>query len=221
MCFKFSYLHLIFEHFNPLAVEYIYLATSAKCAWPINWPTEVKTIDFINKMKLMKLQYFCIFMYIWWLLKFLVVVFFKSLPNCAAMPELSKWSISKAWQVLWAKNPQSFNNTAASSHYCTLWDEHRHWALIWTICLCGKLIKPSLGHWYSEVLSNPQPSWGLASTLTSDYRQSIVCNGRPHLQLHRQVFVCEKLTKPCHYARSFQLISQQSLANTINKNSEF
>ena len=31
-------------------------------------------------------------------------------------------------------------------------------------------------------------------------------------------FFCRKLTKPCHHARTFQLVSQQSLANIDNKN---
>ena len=32
------------------------------------------------------------------------------------------------------------------------------------------------------------------------------------------VFFCGKLTKPCRHARTFQLVSQQSLARIIDKN---
>ena len=82
--------------FNPLAEVFIYPATTDECAGPINRPTAVKGIDFF------KLQYFvflCIFdgfLNIWY---FCV----ESLPNRAAMPELSNWSASKAWQVLSTK----------------------------------------------------------------------------------------------------------------------
>ena len=33
------------------------------------------------------------------------------------------------------------------------------------------------------------------------------------------MFFCEKLSKPCRYDRTFQLVSQQSLASIIDKNS--
>ena len=55
---------------------------------------------FHAKMKMMKSQYFCIFMYIWWVLNFFFGV---SLSNHAAMPKLSNWSASKAWQLLLKK----------------------------------------------------------------------------------------------------------------------
>ena len=35
------------------------------------------------------------------------------------------------------------------------------------------------------------------------------------------VFFCGKLTKPCRHARTFQLVSQQSLASINNKNAKF
>ena len=58
-----------------------------------------------QNMKMMNLQYLCIFMYIWFL-KFLGMFFVESLPNPVAMPELSNWSASKAWKVLTTKTPQ-------------------------------------------------------------------------------------------------------------------
>ena len=42
-------------------------------------------IDLMTKMKMMKLQYFCIFIYIWWVLKFVVMFFVESLPNFATI----------------------------------------------------------------------------------------------------------------------------------------
>ena len=47
------------SNFNPLAMQFLYLATtSAEFSGTINHPTSVKGIDFVKKMKLMKLQYF-------------------------------------------------------------------------------------------------------------------------------------------------------------------
>ena len=54
----------------------------------------------------MNLQYFCIFMYISWLLKLLGVFFVESLPNPVVMPELSNWSASNAWPVWTTKTIQ-------------------------------------------------------------------------------------------------------------------
>ena len=39
------------ENINPLAAEFIYLATSAECSGPINPRTAVKGIDFVKKIK--------------------------------------------------------------------------------------------------------------------------------------------------------------------------
>ena len=110
---------------------------------------------------MMNLQYFCIFMYFFdGFINFWGCFFVESLPNPVAMPELSNWSASKAWQVLTTKTP-NFNKRAACSHHCP----HRHPA-------------PSLGHWYTGVylrifdlgLSNPTTFLGLCSS--GDYRQS-------------------------------------------------
>ena len=43
--------------------------------------SDVQRANFHKKMKMMKLRYFCIFMYIWWLLKFLGVFFVCVINN--------------------------------------------------------------------------------------------------------------------------------------------
>ena len=69
-----------------MTAGFIYSATSAECAGPINQSTGVKGRNFLQKLKLMKLQYFCVFMYITCWVCF---VFVKSLskltkPYCHA-----------------------------------------------------------------------------------------------------------------------------------------
>ena len=110
-------------------------------------------------------------MYIWWLLKLMGVFFCGKLTKPCRHARTFQL-VSQ--QVLTTKTP-NFNKTAASSHHCPL----RHPA-------------PSLGHWYTGVYlrifdpgpSNPTTFLGLCSP--GDYRQSIVSNGRPHLQLYRK-----------------------------------
>ena len=117
--------------------------------------------NFHKNIKIMNLQYFWIFMYNWWLLKFVGMFFVKSLPNLVLMPEFSNWSASTAWQVLTTK-AQNVNKTAACIHHCPL----RHPA-------------PPLRHWYTGVYlrifdsgpRNPTIFLGLYSR--GDYRQSI------------------------------------------------
>ena len=98
----------------------------------------------------MKLQYFCICIYIWWLLNFLCGVFFV----CGKPTDRPASIINK--------NPKIVIKTATCSYHCPL----RHPA-------------PSLGHWYTGVYlwifipgtSNPTTFLGL--WIPGDYRQSI------------------------------------------------
>ena len=53
---------------------------SVEWAAPVYWLITFKGLTFLKKMKMMNLQYFCIFMYIWWLLKF-VGFFVESLQK--------------------------------------------------------------------------------------------------------------------------------------------
>ena len=53
-------------------MELIYVAPSTDCTESINRPTTVKGLDLMKKMKL---QYFCIFINIWYFLKSFMVFF--------------------------------------------------------------------------------------------------------------------------------------------------
>ena len=107
----------------------------------------------------MNLQYLCIFMYIWWLLKLLGVFFCGNLTKPCRHARTFQLVSQQSLARINNKNP---DKTAACSHHCPL----RHPA-------------PSLGHWYTGVylrIFDPGPSipttfLGLCSP--GDYRQSI------------------------------------------------
>ena len=88
------------------------------------------------------------------------ILFVKSLLNPAALPELSSWSASTAWQVL-LKKTYNVNKTAAFSHHCFLWQEHCHWAFIYQVYF----------RIYDSGPSNPTTFLGLC--YLGDYRQHI------------------------------------------------
>ena len=63
----------------------------------------------------MKSQYLGVFMYIWWLLKFLV------------------FHLWKAYQIVgkyYQQKKQNVYTTAACSHDYLIWHEHRHWGIV-------------------------------------------------------------------------------------------
>ena len=130
--------------------------------------------NFHHKMKMMNLQYFCIFMYIWWLLKFLWVFFLcvESLPNPVAMPELSNSSASKAWQVLTKKNKIVTNQPPVA-----------------TTVPSGAILRALIYRGIpSDLRSRPEQSHHLPGALLPRWLQAVyrVSNGRLHLKLYRK-----------------------------------
>ena len=69
---------IVKSNFNPLDVELILPTPSVEYDVPVYRPTVSKGLTFINKMKMMNLQYFCI---LWWLLKFVGMFFCRKLTD--------------------------------------------------------------------------------------------------------------------------------------------
>ena len=82
---------------------------------------------FDKKMELLKSQYFCIFMIIWWFLDFWFFCGKLTKPCCRA--RTAQMVSEQARQVLSIKT-KHFNKTAACSHHCPLWQDRRHWELV-------------------------------------------------------------------------------------------
>ena len=94
--------------------------------------SDVQRANFHKQIKMMNLQYFCNFMYIWWLLKFWGW-FFVAAPSLGH--SFNKTAACSHYCPLMNPAPSlghSFNKTAPCSHHCPL----RHPAR-------------SLGHWYT------------------------------------------------------------------------
>ena len=108
-------------------MKFIYLATSAKCARPINLQTAVKGLDFMKRNENDEITIFVhlyvgVFLNLW-------CFFVESVPNRVIMPDLLKCSATKTWQVLLTKHTKTFKKPAACSHNCLLWHEHCHWGI--------------------------------------------------------------------------------------------
>ena len=132
------------------------MAPFAECARPINWPNAVKRLDFMRKW--WNLYIFCIFMYIWW---FLIFVLFL----------LKVYQSGKYYQQ---KNTNFLQNGYLLPTLSTLHD-HRHWGIgisryTFESTILTQAIPPSC--WSS----GPRP-------LQATYRDS---NGHPYLQLYRK-----------------------------------
>ena len=125
--------------FNSLATEFIYL---------VNLPNALG-----------RLQYFFIFMYIWWLLKFLVVFFMESLPNLCCHARTFQLVSQQSLASIINKKPHNFNKTVACSHHCSLCNEHRYWG----IGIPGYTFGSTIHAW-----TIPPPSWCSASPVTTD-----------------------------------------------------
>ena len=159
----------VLTRLNPLAAEFIYLATSAECTGQINRPTAVKGIDFVKRIKMMKFQYFCILCNFDGFLNLLV--FLESLPNCATMPELFNWSASKVLST----NPTILTKRPPVA----------------TTFPSG--MNTIIGHWYtwgipSDLRSRPEQSHHLPGALLPRLLQAvyIVSNGCPYLPLYKK-----------------------------------
>ena len=91
-------LHYPLNMFNPLAAEFIYLATCAECSGSMNRPTAVQGMDFVKTMKMMKLQYFCIlcifddFLIFWWW--FFVWKAYQTMSPCRTSKLVSQQSLA-------------------------------------------------------------------------------------------------------------------------------
>ena len=96
----------------------------------------------------------------------------KSLPNRAAVPEVSSWSTSIAWKVL--EKPKILPKRPPLA-LCSLWREHRHW----DICIPG--IHSNLRSWPEQ--SDHIPVALLPRRLQATYIDSNVC---PRFQLYRK-----------------------------------
>ena len=124
---------------NPLAVEFIYLATSAECAGPINRPTADKRFRFHEQMKMMKSQYFAFytiyggflncwlfifggFLKFWW---FFWWKTYQTLPPCKNCPTGQPAKPGQYYQ----QKTKHLKKMAACSHHCPLWHEHCHWGI--------------------------------------------------------------------------------------------
>ena len=72
------------------------------------------------------------------------------------------------------KNPK-FKKMSACSHYCSLWHEHRQWALVYRGIP-------------SDLRSSPEQSHHLPGVLLPWWQETVcrVSNGRSHLQLYRK-----------------------------------
>ena len=164
---------------------------------------DVQSANFHEKIKMTNLQYFSIFMYIWWLLTFLEFFYVESLPNPVAMPELSIWSASKAWQVLTTKTKKFQQKVACG--FLNFW-----WRFFVKSLPNNKHPKISTKrppvsttfpsgtqrhHWGigipgipSDLRSRPEQSHFLLGALLLRWLHTVyrVTNGRPHLQLYRK-----------------------------------
>ena len=97
---------------NLFAVEFIYLATSAKCVGPINRPTAVKGLDFMKIIIIMMIsQYFCIFF--WFLNKAYQILLPCSYCSTGQRankhclhPKTAQLLSQQTWQALSTKNPK-------------------------------------------------------------------------------------------------------------------
>ena len=101
---------------------------------------------------MMKLQYFCIFVFIWWLLKFLVVFFCGKLtkPCCHA----------RTFKLVSQQSLTSiiFNKSAACiHHHCPLWHKHVTGALVYRGIPSDLRTRPEIHHLPGALL----PSWWL------------------------------------------------------------
>ena len=135
---------------------------------------------FHDKMKMMKPQYFFIYMHIRWFLKFLwcfvcACTALQIMPPCQNCPTGQQRKLP------------NFNKTVACNHHCPLWHEYRHWVIgipgynlrIYAVKgLHFMNIKWKL--WYHNIFFILMHTWWFLKLLV--------------------VFVCGKLTKPCRYA---------------------
>ena len=123
-------------------------------------------------MKMMNLQYFCIFMYIWWLLTFLGWVFFcgkltKPCRHARTFQLVSQQSINKHLKILTKRTPVATTVPSGTQ---------RHpWALVYRGIP-------------SDLRSRPEQSHHLLGALLPRWLQAVygVSNGRSHLQLYRK-----------------------------------
>ena len=99
----------------------------------------------------------------------------ESLPNPVAMPELSNWSASKAWQVLTTKTPKFLQN----GRLLPPLSPQAPSAII------GVLVDRAIP---SDLRSRLEQSHHLPRALLPLWLQAVyrVSNGRPHLQLYRK-----------------------------------
>ena len=118
---------------------------------------------------MMKLQYFCIFMYFWWLLNFLLVFFCGKLTKPCRHVQTFQLASQQSLASIIKKKNKIFNKTAACRcHNCPLWHEHHHWG----ICIPGYIFRSLI-----QARTISPPSWGSAPRwLQAVYR---VSNGRP------------------------------------------
>ena len=125
-------------------------------------------------MKMMNLQYFCIFMYIWWLLKCLEMFFYGKLAKPSRHARTFQLVSQQSLASINNKNPKILTKRPPVATSLL-----RHPA-------------PSLGHWYTgytfgsliQARAISIPSWGSVTRwLQAIYR---VSKGRPHLQLYRK-----------------------------------
>ena len=135
----------------------------------------IQRANFHQKMKLMNLQYFCIFIYIWWLLKFVGVFFvWKAYQTCRhartfqLVSQQSLASINNKTPKILTKRPPVATTVPSGT-------QRHHWG----IGIPGYTFGCSI-----QTRAIPQPSWGSCPRwLQAVYR---VSNGRSYLQLYRK-----------------------------------
>ena len=128
-------------------------------------------------MKMMNLQCFCIFVYIWWLLKFLMVSFCGKLTN--------PYRHARTFQLYSQQNLASINNKnpkvlTKRTHEATTVPQAPS-------AIIGALVYQGM---HSDLRSRPEESPHLPGALLPRWLKAVyrVCNGRPHLQLYRKGF---------------------------------
>ena len=165
-----------------------------------------------QKMKKMKLQYFYIFMYVWWLLKLLWCFFVESLKKRTVISELAR-IINKKSTIL--------TKTAACSHHCTHWHEHYYWGIGIPTYATGSTI---------QARAITPPSWGSAprwlQAMTNRSQRDTFCKKKMKvMKLQYFTFLCifdgflnlffcgvfcGNLTEPHRHARTGKCYQQKA-----------
>ena len=141
------------------------------------------------------------------------VFFVESLPKPVTMPALSNWSAGKSCGVFFSgkvtktcRNARTFKQVSQQKRvgvfFCRKFTKTCRHARTFQLVSQGKLVEVFFVESLQKPVAMPELSNWSAMTELSNWSASKACGS---------VFFCLKLTKTCPHARTFQLVSQQSL----------